>query len=386
MNMNKLPETKSRGPSMVVVMVALAVLLIITAGLLSLGLRGQMRSIRSSEQIIASSAADTGLMLATFEMNERLKGTWNPKNLPHATNMTLANTNAHFSYDVTGDLDSGYIIQSVGSSGDARRMINANLRLRGLFDYGILVKKTIKLHKDTLVDAYDSSNSAVTDVPLQIATVSIHRSDIRLKPGATVDGDILRGVDSDFPAVSVPALPDMGGAIDVLGTTRTIGPANSGKYAAINVGPGGGKGMLVIDAGAGGGEVVLHITGDIRIGQDCEVTIKPNTSLVIYLNGDLVSGNSASINNETESSTNFTLYGIGENQYIELKAKTKWYGAVYAPEADINIKANGDIYGSFVGTTFENKASGRVVYDVTLREVDVTDEHVRFVINCWFEQ
>ena len=70
----------------------------------------------------------------------------------------------------------------------------------------------------------------------------------------------------------------------------------------------------------------------------------------------------------------------------ELKAKTDWYGAVYAPEANVTIHADGDIYGSFVGTTFENKAKGRIVYDTALRGVDVTDEDVRFVIDNWFEQ
>jgi choice-of-anchor A domain-containing protein len=114
--------------------------------------------------------------------------------------------------------------------------------------------------------------------------------------------------------------------------------------------------------------------------------IKPNTSVSIYLDGDLTAGNSSGINNETETPANFILYGTGEDQTFDIKAKSEWYGAVYAPNADISIKAGADIYGSFIGASFENKAGGFIWYDAALRDVSTTDVAVGFVVERWREE
>ncbi|MHC4622071.1 MAG: DUF7305 domain-containing protein, partial [Planctomycetota bacterium] len=81
------------------------------------------------------------------------------------------------------------------------------------------------------------------------------------------------------------------------------------------------------------------------------------------------------------------VYGTGDGpQTFDLKAKTTWSGAVYAPNADITLYADGDVYGSVVGNSFEFKAGGNFYYDEALKEVSVDDEALRFVIDRWQEQ
>jgi choice-of-anchor A domain-containing protein len=141
-------------------------------------------------------------------------------------------------------------------------------------------------------------------------------------------------------------------------------------------------GVLEVD----GGEVVLHVTGDIKLGQSCEIVIREGSSLVIYLEGDLVASNDSSITNDSKLAKNFMLYGIGEEQNLDLKAKTGWYGAVYAPEADVTIKASADVYGSFVCRTFENMNGNFVYYDAALRDTSIDDVGASFVVARWHEE
>jgi choice-of-anchor A domain-containing protein len=192
----------------------------------------------------------------------------------------------------------------------------------------------------------------------------------------------LYGVDGHFPALDPPALPDMGTGIYTKSAPLTIGPENSGKYTSMDVLLGNEPGVLEID----GGEVVLHVTGDITLGNSCELIIKEGSSLVIYVEGDLVAGNESSVTNESKEPKNLRLYGIGEDQDIDLKAKNEWSGAVYAPDADVSIKAGADVYGSFISTNFENMNGNFVYYDAALRDVSTTDVGACFVVDRWEEE
>ena len=109
-----------RGSALALILATMVILLLIGTSLLSLGLHGQTLGIRTSKEIAARCAADAGLTKAIFEMNEKLKvKPWDDSILPETTDESLTNSDAAFSYTVTGDIDSGYIIESIGRSGRA---------------------------------------------------------------------------------------------------------------------------------------------------------------------------------------------------------------------------------------------------------------------------
>jgi len=364
-------------------MLAVVILLAVGTGLLSIGFYSRIFSIRMTSRLAARSAADAGLTKAIYEMNEKLKvKPWDGNSLPIASNQTLPNSNAVFNYTVTGDFVNGYTIESTGKYNLAEHSAYASLKLKGLFDYGILVKDTIILNPYTLVDGYNSEDLNDTDVEVQIVSESNEPDSIILQPGATVDGDVLTGVDVNLPPVTLPELFDTCTEIEVRGSTLTIGPGDSGEYfySSIDLShTGGTAGILEID----GGEVVLYVTGDIDIGQDCEIVIRPGSSLTLYLDGDLKMGNSSGINNQTGRPANFVLYGTGDEvQQFDLKAKTLFCGAVYAPNADIVIRANSNIYGAFVGANFEIKSGDNLYYDIALRSPELA---MSFCIERWWE-
>jgi hypothetical protein len=390
----------------------IVLLLFVGTGILSLGLQSRILANRTTREIEARSAADAGLARAIFEMNEQLKvKPWTEVALPEVTGQTLANCSGTFSYTVTGDITSGHAVQSTGISGlgRAQRTMNSTLRLQGPFECAIVSRASMVLKSNTLIDGYNSSDPTITDVEAKIGTNSTLPDQIVLNSGVTVDGSILVGVGGDpstvikdlggqsgfrypmsediyLPPVTPPALPDMGTDIYVKGTTLNITPTSSGTYTDIDVLRKGSDitaqyGILVIS----GGDVVLHITGDILLGQGCELIVKDGSSLKLYVNGNIICREGSGIGNEGDPGS-LRVYGTGDGlQTFDLKAKTTWSGAVYAPNADITLYANGDVYGSVIGNNFEFKAGGNFYYDEALGEVSVDDDALRFVIDRWQE-
>ncbi len=80
------------------------------------------------------------------------------------------------------------------------------------------------------------------------------------------------------------------------------------------------------------------------------------------------------------------MYGTSETQQtFDIKAKSDWSGTIYAPNADVTLYANGDFYGSSISNNFELKSGGNYHYDEALKEVQVDDLGVRFVVKRWYE-
>ena len=385
----KLLQSKRCGFAMALVLCAIVILLITGSGLLRLGLHSRTFGARTCSGITARCAADAALTKAVFDMNQKLfASAWDSNTLPHVTDEPLTNSDATFSYTVTGDLGNNSFVECIGSSGQATKTVNAFLRLQGLFDNAITAKNTITLKTGTIVDGYDSSNPGAEDVPVKIATSSTDEGSISLSPGVSVDGDMLLGIDAYYPDVTPPILQDMGTGISVQGESVTLSPEDSGKYTGIMLKKSGdpnteGSGANLVIAG---GDVVLHVTGDMWFGQGTELIIEQNSSVTIYLDGNFTAGNSSGINNETQDATSFILYGTGENQRFELKAKCDWFGAIYAPDAKISIKAGANIHGAFVSADFEFQGGGYIYYDAALRNVSTTDIGVTFVIERWQEE
>ena len=256
--------SRNNGIALASVMCAMIIMLLLGWGVLSLGLQGQLFAIRTTSQISARSAADAGLSKALFEMNQKLgRFSFDASVLPEATDEKLPYCDAAYSYTVTGDEDAGFRIESVGTSRNAQKKVAAALRLQGLFDYGLLVVESAILYSGTFVDRYNSGDPSETGIPVQVASINPDPKSIILKPGVVIDGDVLFGVDFDFPEVSPPPLPDMHTDISAKGTTITLGPEHSGQYSSITLSNAGTPTVLEID----GGDVQLCISGDVWMDQ-----------------------------------------------------------------------------------------------------------------------
>jgi hypothetical protein len=408
--MRKLLLPKRCGSAIPLAMLTIMLLLATGVALLSVGLNSRVYAIRTTSDIAARCAADTGLTMALFQMNEKLQvEPWDDSILPQATDVTLPYSDGVCSYTVTGDLCSGYTVLSVGKHDQSKRFVRATIGLQGVFDHAILTKSNLVLKSGTTVDGYNSQDPLDTDADVVIGTQSTSASSIVLNTGVTVNGDIVVGAGGDpstvikdlgatttglqyagtaqdpLPRITAPtALFDRHADISVQGNTATLTPADSGQYSQIVLKQGTVPAILEIS----GGDVVLHITGDIQLGQSCEIIVKDGSTLTLYVDGNIHCRESSGINPDqpTQDAKVIQVYATGEGaQLFDLKAKSQWTGVVYAPNAAVNLYAGGDVYGSIVADTFEYKAGGNYHYDEALRQAQVDDEGVRFVVMRWQE-
>ena len=415
---NRQISSKQSGSVLALVLLVVLISFIIGTGLLALGTQSRVAAINQVQDMKARSAADAGLERAVQEINNALTaGTWSDSVTPYVSKAVLPYSDSIYSVKTAYDGTDGYTVVSVGTDGNRTRTVNATLRLKSLFEYAILLKETLILKAGATVDGYDSRDPSITDVGLQVATVSTSPDQIILNMGSTVEGEVLVGVGGDtdtvikdlgattqgeftmvqeppFPQITAPLLTPMGTGISVAGTTTVITPADSGKYSNIRVEQVSEKikGTTYTDLGTlevSGGEVELHVTGDIWLGQGCEILVKDDATLILYVDGDIVCGNGGGMgySGSPEDPSHVQLYATGSGeQDFDLKAKDKWSGVVYAPNADITIFAKGDVYGSFIADSLEFKADGDMHYDAALSEVAVDEIGVRFVIDRWYEQ
>ncbi len=171
-----------------------------------------------------------------------------------------------------------------------------------------------------------------------------------------------------------------GGALTGSSTIST-----SVKYDSINL-----KGVvdpnksdiITIDAK----NVEIYVIGDLILGNGDELQILADASLTIYLGGNLFIDNSGAINNLTQIPKQLKVYGLDTCTNIDFKNSGSFYGAIYAPDADIRLHNGVTVYGAMVGKSFLQDVNANFFYDMSLREVDATEIGVYMVIKRWSEQ
>jgi len=401
-NRRKLLQSKRRGSAITLVMLVIVILLAIGTGLLSLGLHGRIFAIRDASGIAARCAADASLVKALFEMNEKLKvKPWDGNTLPQETDKALPNCDAIYSYTVTGNINSGHIIEAIGKSNQAERRAISTLRLQGPFEWAIFTDAGISLRNGTVVDWYHYD---ADDENLQIGTNSILSGAIDLKSGSIVNGDVVVGVGGDPDVVINAALATITGETDDLTEEYELPPITVPQYLQVLPSQGTISGNTTItssakydeiDLGSGkiitiDGPVVLYVVGDIVIKNSAELQVvdantNPDASLTMYLGGNLESKNGGLINNQAMDAKKLEIFALDSCQRIMLKNSSDFYGAIYAPKADVIFDNSADSFGSVIAKSFEQKNSSAFNYDASLRDVSIDDEALRFVIQHWSE-
>jgi len=399
------PDKNIRGSTLVIVMLFIVISAVLGVAVLTLGAQSRIFAIRGASEIAARCAADAGLTKAIYQMNQKLTvdetslGIWNPNPvfLPSATDQVLPNCDASYSYKITPE-SGDFTIEVIGKSGQARKTVYANVGLHGPFEYAICGRDALKLYSNTVITGYNYDPGEI----LKIGTISTNSDAIELKSGTTINGDVVVGVGGDpaivikdlgatitgtayaiyeepcLPPVTVPAqISALPYQPDIKKSTTIT---TSGKYRKIELNN---LEIVMID-----GPVTLYVTDRITLDNGAQLQINganPNASLTLYLGCDFEGKNGGSINNTTADAEKLKIYGLPDCRSLKFKNSTEFYGALYAPDAEVEFNNSADAYGSVVAKEFEQKNSAGFHYDASLRNVTVNDEGLRFAIKRWSE-
>ncbi len=398
-------RTYNRGLVLPLVMLAMVVLMLTGLGALRVGQSTRMRAIQTAHLAAAQSAADAGLTRALSEMNFRidsLEGLDPVLGIESA--QSLGNCEAAYSYEITKTTFEGgeaYRVQSTGSCGLASKRIAAVVGLVGPFERGVSVLRGISLKSGAVVDTYNVEPGEDLAV---IGTMGTGASEIRIAPGAKIKGNVAIGyggdpdtvvdyvyrsdiegdiytdsVQVDMPPVSVPESMGLLPSAGTLSGSQTI--QKSGRYKDIRVNQGD---IVTID-----GPVTLYVSGDSILDNSAQIQINdanPDASLTLYLGGDLAMKNGGIINNLTKDANRLKIYGLPSTRKVVLHTAGSFYGAIYAPSADVYSMNSLDFWGSVASKSFSQAAKGNIHFDGSLRQVGEDDPGRYLAVKRWSEE
>jgi len=386
MSINKLLKSKKPGSAMALALLVVIILVVMGTGLLSLGLHGRMLASRTASEIAARCAADAGLVKAVFEMNEKIKvKPWDDNTLPQATDETLPNSDATFSYTITSNPDYIYDVDVTGRAGREIKKVSCTLTLVGLFRNAVYAQDSLVLENGYLIDAYSSEQGPYGGVnALQPTTVATGDPNAVAMGNGTVYGEFLVDYGRELPAISAPTESpfdvSMGSIeLDVNSVPLVFGPDDSGQYDFIELLEGS---KLIID-----GDVTLYVAGEMKLKQFSKLEILPDSSLTLYLGGDMNLRNASAVNALTQIPRDCQIYGVGgEGQSFLFEQSSVFYGTIYAPDADITLNNAAELYGAIICDNAEIANSAELHFDATLLKASVSDVGAEFIVQRWQEE
>jgi hypothetical protein len=131
----------------------------------------------------------------------------------------------------------------------------------------------------------------------------------------------------------------------------------------------------------GQSNVVLYVTSSIGIGTGggnpkkgdapAEIHIAPGASVSVYMAGATASINGNGVVNDSQKASAFAYYGLPSNTTINLTGNGAFYGTIYAPEANFNLKGGGntstnDFTGASITRTTTMTGNFNFHYDESL--------------------
>ena len=377
-------------------MIAVMILLAMGVGLLNLGVTARIQAVRASSALAARAAADSGLEMAMFEMNQQLAAkSLDNDSLPQSKAI-LPHCDLVYSYTVERNNDGSYNIECTGTAGGREKVVGCTLEYKGPFEFAVFGEAGMLLHNSSKVDWYNNDED---DASLQIGTNSINSGAITLKNSAWINGNVVVGAGGDpdvavsnngdiegdilvapqeyeLPEIIVPEWLDLLPSSGTLQNDTTI--SNSAKYSDINLGNS--KTIEIT------GDVVLYVEGDMIMGNSADIEIAEGASLILYLGGNVEQKNSSSLNNNTKDAKNLQIYGLDSCQSMDFKNSSEMYGTIYAPNADVVMHNSNKTYGAIIVKSLDWRNSSELHYDASLRDVDADDEAVQFVMTKWYER
>ena len=175
--------------------------------------------------------------------------------------------------------------------------------------------------------------------------------------------------DATLPNVSAWFTPLGGTAPDGLIYDNLL---TSGNYQLANL-----TGSVYV----GQSNTVLYVTSSISIGtgggstkrgySPPQIHIAPGGSLTIYMAGATTTISGNGVANDTAQAKNFAYYGLPSNTTISLTGNGAFYGTIYAPQADFNLKGSGntstdDFTGASITKTTTMTGNFNFHYDESL--------------------
>lgn len=260
-----------------------------------------------------------------------------------------------------------------------------------LLDTAIFAREELRVEANVLIDSFNSKDGTYEDQlklagddHVSEAAIVQSNGDVIADAAVKVHGDVHPGRGDDlytasntlitnsqesmaedrvFNPVDVPPIP-MGGPVFLSGSKNVLPPGDygtTGLYLWKNS-------KLVVQ---GPTRIVL---GEWVVNSNAEVVLDASGGPIeIYALGDVDLRSNSTLETPVKSALGVTLYLAGdETQEATLNSNSDFYGRIYGPDAEVDIRSNFEIYGAVLADRLILNSYARVHYDEGLREL-ITD-------------
>jgi hypothetical protein len=414
---------KEQGSILMISLFFLAFLLLLAFPLL-FQLQNEKRSAdKSYKSVAAISLAEAGVERAIWELNHGDISSWSGGGSVRTMDISSFPTtdgNVIGNIEIIVDSLGGDfpVVESTGkapyiSSLTVDRMARVALERHdvslSLFDYGVFGEEGIELASNALIDSYDSSTGFYdpNDPGMNghIGTNATFMGCIYLDANATVFGDAATGPES-IPEDIIITKP-------VSFITGAKQPLPSPKEMPSIIPPEGltYRGDYVLDDGGNGtisesgeyanfrlsnssavtvtSDVILYVTGEFSMLSNTQLEIAVDAKLTMYLGGSFIQDSNTQMNNLSMDPCSFMLFCTDSfTGDMEWNSNTDFWGAVYAPRANVIYNSNANFYGSVMGKYVDIASQANIHYDEALANLKIVPGSMGsfYTIISWHEK
>lgn len=416
------PKAIAERGSVFIIALMLIVVMIVVGAPIMFRLSAQYRTTdRSFKSLAAMNLAEAGVERAIWELNFGDISTWDgDDNLRTLTLSPAETATGEVIISVQNPESASPVVESTGRMPHIGGLtIDKTIRVileggegMSLFDYGIFGNDGVELHGDAVIDSYDSTlgdyGEEVDGLPNvgamgHAGTNAITDGSITLLGSSTIYGNAVSGPESDPETaislgpnanlfgeklaqtalkelVPVPPPEDLPYRGDLqLGNGEQSTISLNGMYGSFDLGN---SARVTIAS-----DVTLYITGDFVMKNGAQIEVAEGVSVTIYLGGSFEQKNSSAISNPSNDPTKIIIYGTESFTQMDWKSEADFYGAVYAPSAEVVYHSEADFYGSIVAGSIVLHSGAGIHYDESLMDLDtVLLEDAAFVVKSWQEK
>jgi len=299
-------------------------------------------------------------------------------------------------YAVTITGSNPYTVRSTGRFGTPQvaKTVEIVWQTKSIFQYAVFGDEGVDLRSNAYTDSYDSQiggygelvgsetnvgsdGDVGTNDTTIVAPYSIH-----LNSNVEIDGDVVIGPNGDpdqavvlegsatisgtqsaasseqeLPENTAPTGLTDRGSLSIGGAeSQTI--SSSGQYSSLTLDT---TAVLTLD-----GNLTIYVTGAFSLLSNSAIDITSGSEVTIYVGGSFSLDSNTQINNLTQDPTKFMIYGTNSLTNATWDSNSVFYGGFYAPNANVVINSNANIYGSVIANMVTLDSNATVHYDHAL--------------------
>ena len=267
-------------------------------------------------------------------------------------------------------------------SGRATLALVAQPTALGVGSLGFFTSEDLRLNPDVRLDSYDSALGSYAEqmnTALNNKGIVGSNGDVSVASGNLIFGKIISGTlgtvdlasgaivtggtsqraeDEVLPPVDVPPLVATT-SLKYTGATPKIVPPGELAYQTLSVG----KASKMVLTGP-----MTLVVDDLKLGLGAELVFDTTDGPIqLYVKNSLDMSTSSLVSTSTQITSDTQIYvAAPEGKTVNFGAKSQFYGFIYAPDAEVHISANYELYGGLVCKELQLAAQGKMHYDMAL--------------------